>query len=70
VHDAFDRRECLIADRVGALMRCGEQLSRVGDELPADRIVGMLNERAQGRRDGHGTALHDRGHGVARGQRD
>jgi hypothetical protein len=36
----------VIADRVGALFRRNEQLRRIGDELPGDRIVGVVADRS------------------------
>ena len=56
MHDALDRRQRVVADRVGAFVRRGDQFRRVGDELAADRVVRRLDQRAHGRRDGDGVA--------------
>ena len=39
VHHALDRRQRVIRDRIGTLVRRGHQFRGIGDELPADRVV-------------------------------
>ena len=42
VHDAGNRRMRVIADRIGALARLAHQFLRARNELPRDRIVGII----------------------------
>ena len=53
MHDAGDRAERIIADRVGALGRLGLKLRRIGDELARDRIgrIGAIDQFGHRRRD-------------------
>ena len=55
MHDAGDRRMHVIADRIGALAFAAHQLQGVRNELPRDRVVGIVgvDQRRDVRRDGH-----------------
>ena len=59
VDDALERREGLVADRIGALLGRFLQLGRVGNELLADRIIGMRDQCRHRRRNGDGKAAGD-----------
>ncbi len=62
VHDAFDRAERIVADRIAAFPRLRLQLARIGYELPRDRIVrvGAVDQVGDRRRDGDGVTRRDR----------
>ena len=42
MHDAGDRRMCVVADWIGALAWCSHQLLRARNELPRDGIGGII----------------------------
>ena len=66
VDDARHRAEGVVPHRVGGLVRQGDQLPRVGQELGGHGIggIGRIDQCRHGRGDGHGIA---RGHRVQRG---
>ena len=77
MHDAVHRRMRVIADRIGALARLRGQFLGARDELPRDRIVGIvgIDQRGDVRRDRDRIARRDplqigqllrraRGHGA------
>jgi hypothetical protein len=47
MHDARDRRPAFVADRVGAVVGCGDEFRRTRDELRRDRIrrVSRIDQR-------------------------
>ena len=49
VHDAFERRERVVGDRIGALVGMLVELARIGNELPRDRIVRIAGIDCVGR---------------------
>jgi hypothetical protein len=57
MHDPRHRRERVIADRVGVFMGRQGEFSRIGDELPPDRVVRPFDQRHQGRGDRDGVTL-------------
>ena len=42
MHDAGDRRMGVVADRIGTFASAGHQLTGCRDELPRDRVVGIV----------------------------
>ena len=59
MHHALDRRQCVIGDRIGTLVRRGHQFRGIRDELQPDRIIRLLDQRLHRRRDRDGVALFD-----------
>ena len=69
MHHALDRRQRVIGDRIGTLVRRGDQFGGIRDELQPDRIVRPLDQRLHRRRDGNCVAPLDPRHtldGVTR----
>ena len=58
--DAGDWGECLVRDRVGGFMRRGDQLTGMWDELQADGIAWVADQRCQSGWNGNGVARRDR----------
>ncbi len=59
MNDALHGGERVVADRVGVLVRRGDQLVPVRHELPGDGVVGRLDERLECGRYGDGVAMTD-----------
>ena len=61
MHDAGDRRMRVIADRIGILARLRHQFLGARNELPRDRIVGIIgvDQRGDVRRHRHRIARRD-----------
>jgi hypothetical protein len=48
MHDALQRRQRVVADRVRVFVRGGDQLGRVGQELAADIVIPVGDQRIAG----------------------
>ena len=61
MHDAFDRAECVVANRIGAVLRTLLKLARIRHELPRDRIkrIGGIDQIDHRRRDSDSVAGGD-----------
>ncbi len=70
MHDPLYRGERVIGDRIGRFVRGGSKLGRVGHELETDRIIGSVDERADGPGDRHGIARRHRRDRLPRLRRD
>ena len=63
MHDALDRAERIVGDRIGAFFRLLLKLARVRHELPRNRIVRIvaIDQIGYRRGDGDGIARGDVG---------
>ena len=74
MHDAFDRSERIVGDRIGALVRLLVDFALIGHELPRNGIVWIvtIDQIGHRRRDSDRIARGDLGKGaklVARNER-
>ena len=59
MNDALDGTERLVSDRIAAFLRARKQFRDVGDELPRDRVAGIvwINQGRHRRRHADGVGL-------------